>query len=143
MTGQRVGIYDLVSYGSTLRALGAPYPGTGTEYYFGGKLVKNVSGYVFADRLGSIGKYYPYGQERPSATANGTEKFATYFRDSDTGLDYADQRYHAPGQGRFLSPDLYPASAGASSPGTWNRYGYGGGDPVNNVDPSGTGLLRH
>ncbi len=62
---------------------------------------------------------------------------STYFRDSDTGLDYADQRYHAPGQGRFLSPDRYTASAGASSPGTWNRYGYGGGDPVNNVDPSG------
>ncbi len=39
------------------------------------------------------GKYYPYGQERPSATTNGSEKFATYFRDAETGLDYADQRY--------------------------------------------------
>jgi RHS repeat-associated protein len=92
---------------------------------------------VHADRLGSIGKYYPYGQERPSATANGTEKFATYFRDADTGLDYADQRYHAPGQGRFLTTDLMQASAGASDPGTWNRYAYTGGDSVNRVDPSG------
>jgi hypothetical protein len=41
------------------------------------------------DRLGSIGKFYPWGQEKPSATQNGTEKFTGYFRDADTGLDYA------------------------------------------------------
>jgi len=84
---------------------------------------------VYTDRLGSIGKYYPYGQERPSATTNGTEKFATYFRDAETGLDYADQRYHMPGNGRFLTPD--PAGNGS------NWYSYVGGDPINNVDPSG------
>src|SRR5262249_15707692 len=32
---------------------------TGTNYYFGGKMIKNAGGYVGADRLGSIGKYYP------------------------------------------------------------------------------------
>src|ERR1700690_872845 len=85
----------------------------------------------------SVGKYYPYGQERPSATTNGTEKFATYFRDADTGLDYADQRYHAPGQGRFLSVDQSPASNAAVLPGNWNRYAYVGGDPINKTDPMG------
>ncbi len=111
VTGQRVGTYDLVSYLGSLVAMTAPYSGTGTEYYFGGRLVKNINGYVYADRLGSIGKYYPYGQERPSATANGTEKFATYFRDADTGLDYADQRgIMRRGQGRFLLAYWEPRS---------------------------------
>jgi hypothetical protein len=54
---------------------------------------------VASDRLGSIGKFYPFGQEKPSATANDTEKFTGYFRDASTGLDYADQRYHQPGMG--------------------------------------------
>ena len=97
---------------------------TGTNYYFGGKLIKNTGGYVTPDRLGSIGKYFPYGQERPSATTDGKEKFATYFRDSETGLDYADQRYHQPGMGRFMTPDPYKASGGPSDPGSWNRYAY-------------------
>lgn len=53
---------------------------------------------MYRDRLGSDresgGPYLPYGEES-SATANGTEKFGTYFRDSFTGMDYADQRYYA------------------------------------------------
>ncbi len=109
---------------------------TGTNYYFGGKLIKNATGYVTPDRLGSIGKYFPYGQERPSATTDGKEKFATYFRDSETGLDYADNRYHQPGMGRFMTPDPYAAS-GPNDPGSWNRYAYTRGDPVNRGDPSG------
>ena len=74
---------------------------------------------------------------RPSATTNGTEKFATYFRDAETGLDYAVNRYHSPGSGRFISPDPYQASGGPSDPGSWNRYAYVGGDPIRYDDPSG------
>ena len=110
---------------------------TATNYYFGGRLIKNTTGFVTPDRIGSIGKYFPYGQERPSATTNGKEKFATYFRDSETGLDYADQRYHQVGMGRFMTPDPYSGSASANDPGSWNRYAYSSGDPVNNSDPSG------
>jgi RHS repeat-associated protein len=110
---------------------------TGTNYYFGGKLVKNTGGYVTPDRLGSIGKYFPYGQERPSATQDGKEKFATYFRDSETGLDYADQRYHQPGMGRFMTADRSPSSNASVLPGNWNRYAYVGGDPINKTDPRG------
>jgi RHS repeat-associated protein len=116
--------------------------------YFGGKLVSkgayNSSGTgdkvgltpLAADRLGSIGKFYPYGTERPSATTNDTEKFTGYFRDASTGLDYADQRYEQPGMGRFMTPDAAP-SAKANDPGSWNRYAYTRGDPVNRVDPTG------
>ncbi len=86
------------------------------------------------------GKYYPYGQERPSATTNGSEKFTGYFRDSETGLDYADQRYHFPGTGRFLTPDPYIASGGPRDPGSWNRYAYVQGDPINFHDPRGLAI---
>src|SRR5579883_600435 len=114
---------------------------TGTYYYFGGRMVKNGSAWVYGDRLGSIGKYYPYGQERPSATQNGTEKFTGYLRDAETGLDYADQRYYQPGMGRFLTADPYMANNGGSGepsdPGSWNRFAYVGGDPVNLTDPDG------
>ena len=111
--------------------------GTVMNAYFGRKLLGNGTGNVTQDRLGSIGKFYPWGQEKPSATTNGTEKFAGYFRDAETGLDYAVNRYHQPGMGRFLSADPYMASGGPSDPGSWNRYSYVEGDPVNFKDPTG------
>jgi RHS repeat-associated protein len=113
---------------------------TAANYYFGGKLISNKNGYAVSDRLGSIGKFYPWGQEK-TATYNGTEKFTGYFRDAETGLDYAGQRYHSPGQGRFLTPDPYMAKAGGANdpanPGSWNKYAYVVGDPVNHIDRSG------
>jgi hypothetical protein len=39
--------------------------------------------------------------------------------------------------GRFLSPDPYTASGGPADPGSWNRYAYTRGDPVNRYDPTG------
>jgi RHS repeat-associated protein len=132
VSGQKLATYQLGTYGTNLVATQ-----TGTNYYFGGKLLKNSTGYVTPDRLGSIGKYFPYGQERPSATTDGKEKFATYFRDSESGLDYAQMRYHQPGMGRFLTPDPYLGSADIRDPGSWNRYAYAEGDPVNSGDPSG------
>jgi hypothetical protein len=64
-------------------------------------MIKNEKGWVCADRLGSIRKFYPYGVERPSATANDTQKFTGDFRNAETGLDYADQRYQSPETGRL------------------------------------------
>jgi RHS repeat-associated protein len=108
-----------------------------SNYYFGRKLIKNGSGYVGSDRVGSVGKYYPFGQEKPSATTNGTEKFTGYFRDAETTLDYAKNRYHQPGMGRFMTVDPYLNSAGPQDPGSWNRYAYTRGDPVNRYDRTG------
>jgi len=110
---------------------------TATNYYFGGKLIKATNGYLGTDRLGSIGKYYPYGQEKPSATQNGTVKFTGYLRDSETGLDYAMNRYHNPGTGRFLTPDNSGMAIVPTTPSSWNRYAYAAGDPVRYKDPSG------
>ena len=112
--------------------------------YFGGRLLQIGGEWVATDRLGSVVrkgttnyKYAPYGQEIGGATANDTVKFATYTRDSVSGLDYAMNRYYKPEWGRFTSPDPYQASGGPADPGSWNRYAYVGGDPVNYNDPSG------
>ena len=114
---------------------------TGTYLYFGGKMIKNANGWVYADRLGSIRKFYPYGTERPSATQNGTEKFTGYLRDAESGNDYAVNRYMQPGMGRFLTADPYRANSGGAGdsrdPASWNRYAYTRGDPVNRVDATG------
>jgi RHS repeat-associated protein len=122
-----------------------------TRLYFAGKLIgvanptqrPVVSEALVTDRLGSVRsrgtqsmRYFPYGQEMV-ATANGKDKFGTYFRDAGTGLDYAHQRYYRPGTGRFMTADPYVASGGPASPSSWNRYAYVEGDPVNYLDPSG------
>ena len=109
--------------------------------YFGSKLIGTVDSggnlsSVVQDRLGSRGKYYPYGEERNSPQlANDQVKFATYTRDSATGLDYADQRYYASTFGRFMIPDKQGGDT--EDPQSLNKYSYVGGDPVNRLDPSG------
>ncbi|MFN7542173.1 MAG: RHS repeat-associated core domain-containing protein, partial [Acidobacteriota bacterium] len=69
---------------------------------------------------------FPYGESRSSSPGDDRENFATYSRDSLSGLDYADQRYYAPSLGRFLTPDPYLASSGGiqnpSRPSSWNKY---------------------
>jgi hypothetical protein len=50
----------------------------------------------------------------------------------------ADQRFYASTYGRFNTPDQFKASAGPSDPGSWNRYSYVLGDPINLRDPNGT-----
>jgi RHS repeat-associated protein len=124
VNGQKIETYNLLSGVATYNS------------YFGGRLISNNTGNVATDRLGSVGKYYPWGQEKPSATTNGTEKFTGYFRDAETGLDYADQRYHQPGMGRFLTTDPSTPSD-PKEPDSWNLYSYTQGDPVNFVDPNG------
>jgi RHS repeat-associated protein len=105
--------------------------------------VKSKGVVVATDRLGSVRanssgesfRYYPYGEDR-TATPDNREKFGTYTRDNPS-QDYADQRYYGVGTGRFNTPDPYKASAGAGDPGSWNRYSYVEGDPVNFGDLAG------
>jgi RHS repeat-associated protein len=141
ITGQRLGRYSFTVSGTSIAFSQAQ-----ASVWFGGKLVQKFEGaavsWASEDRLGSVGKYLPYGEAKPGASnpAGDNEKFATYTRDSGTGLDYADQRWHVAGSGRFLTSDPYQASGGAGDPGSWNRFGYVGGDPSNYID--GSGLLR-
>ena len=136
ITGQRLGTYQ-VSYVSA----NDPPLQQSVSMYFGGRLLAAV------DRLGSVRNnanghgpiaYYPWGEER-TTTPDGTDKFATYFRDSNVGgvgQDYANARYYNNNFGRFWSVD--PSShADPSDPQTWNQYAYAGNDPINFSDPSG------
>jgi RHS repeat-associated protein len=107
---------------------------------FAGRTIIEDGAAVFQDRLGtnraSGARFYPYGEEITSTT-NDRVKFGTYTRDSYTGLDYADQRFYASSYGRFNRPDPAISSAGPSDPGSWNRYSYTRGDPINRFDPRG------
>ena len=123
-----------------------------SDLTFAGKLIRQYHT-VVVDRLGSVRwrsverggqawqvggetlRYRPYGDE-VAATGNYRDKFGTYLRD-ESGFDYADQRYYDSGKGRFLTVDPYMASGGAGEPGSWNRYSYVQGDPVNRFDPFG------
>jgi RHS repeat-associated protein len=106
-----------------------------TNVWFGARLLKGE------DRLQSVGKYFPYGEDRynptPANPSNDQEKFATYTRDSISGLDYALNRYYAAGLGRFMGPDPYVSTNGPREPQGWNRYPYTQGDPINRYDPKG------
>jgi len=114
--------------------------------YFAGKLISAEGNAVAVDATGSVRwssagsgtarTYYPYGAEY-TATANDTEKYATYTRDSLTGLDYAMNRYYSSSWGRFVTPDPSPSSIDLRTPQSWNRYAYAVEDPVNGNDPSG------
>jgi RHS repeat-associated protein len=53
------------------------------------------------------------------------------FVEPATGLIYARARWYDPSTGTFLTPD--PSGYADSS----NLYAYGGGDPINNSDPTG------
>jgi RHS repeat-associated protein len=121
-----------------------------SNVYFLGRLIWAEGSQVTTDRLGSVRNggvawpgslgyqaQYPYGVEYTPQTVNDREKYATYTRDSVTGLDYAMNRYYSSVWGRFLSPDPYGKSVGPGNPQSWNRYGYAGNDPVNHNDPSG------
>ncbi len=147
--GEKLGRYGIASgcYPS-----GAPlcFQAQVTNVWFAGRLVAttNAGGGgapVYQDRLGTnratggyYQTYYPYGD---GAAGTDSVQFATYTRDSYTGLDYADQRFYASTYGRFLTADPYRATAKSvnnpADPGSWNRYSYTRGDPVNRRDPRG------
>ncbi|MBI1748666.1 MAG: RHS repeat-associated core domain-containing protein [Acidobacteria bacterium] len=78
--------------------------------------------------------YYPFGEE-VVPTANNDQKFTGYYRDSESGIDYAQQRYYNTPLGRFLTVDPYRGTA--TKPQTFNRYSYVAGDPINRNDPNG------
>lgn len=93
------------------------------------------------DHVQSRGKYFPYGEERtnvsPANPPNDQEKFATYTRDSATGLDYAMQRYYSSALGRFTTPDRVEQLP-LGNPQSFNRFSYAACDPTNGNDPNGT-----
>jgi RHS repeat-associated protein len=138
-SGEKLGTFT-VNYDSNTGSYTYPYaPVLGPTLAFAGKKIWE-GGPLTVDRLGTNraggARFNPYGEE-VTTTANDRTKFATYTRDSFTGLDYADQRFYASSYGRFTSPDRTWVGANKRDPQSWNRYIYVGGDPVNDNDPTG------
>jgi len=134
--GEKLGTFAMV-YNEYVGDDQHPYqPVVSPTLWFAGRKIWEGTGAPTADRLGTTVPVYPYGDEI-TPTANGVTKFATYFRDSFTGLDYADQRYYASTYGRFASPNPSTSSIDTKTPVSWGRYSYVLGDPVNSNDPRG------
>jgi len=141
ISGQKLGTYKPFIYTSSFVFSISTID---TNLYFGSRMIVSRGVTVQPDRLGSNraggSRFFPYGEEQ-QVTAQDRDKFATYYRDSTTGLDYAQNRYYANTLGRFITPDPYMATDDApsdpSDPQSWNRYAYVLGDPISFHDPSG------
>lgn len=107
---------------------------------------------VITDSSGAVKArhdYLPFGEELTASTGGRTttqgysqfagnrKKWATYERDDETGLDYAQARYYSSTQGRFTSPDPTLLSVNGFNPQSWNRYTYVLNNPLLYVDPLG------
>jgi RHS repeat-associated protein len=127
---------------------------------------------MVADRTGGLAgvrrhDYLPFGEELSAGTGGRTtvhgykqpntlrERWATYERDDETGLDYAQARYYSSALGRFTSPDEFSGGpdelfdfvddaadnptfyADLTNPQSLNKYQYTYNNPLNMVDPDG------
>lgn len=110
----------------------------------------------------------PFGEELHAGIGNRTstqkysstdddtrKKFATYQRDTETKLDFAQSRYYSPMQGRFTSPDEFKGGpdelfdfeedasdnptfyADLENPQSLNKYQYTYNNPYKYNDPNG------
>jgi RHS repeat-associated protein len=94
-------------------------------------------------------------QKYSSSTDDTRKKFATYQRDAETGLDYAQSRYYSAVNGRFTSPDEFKGGpdelfdfeedasdnptfyADLENPQSLNKYQYTYNNPYKYNDPTG------
>ena len=147
VTGQKLATYQLSGYGLVEEADDPP-PLTATQtatwYYFGSKMIKNANlqGYVAEDRLGSIGHFYPYGQEKPSATPERDgEVYRVLSEMGRRGWITLATVTTFQERGDSLTPDPYKSNGGGvgdpTNPVSWNKYAYALGDPVRYRDPHG------
>jgi RHS repeat-associated protein len=127
---------------------------TNDYVFFAGQRVARIDSggnvyYYFTDRVGSTraittssggvcysADFTPFGSELAFVnTCPQNYKFATYERDSETGLDYGFYRYYSARLGRFAQPD--PLAGKIISPQSLNRYSYSLNEPCDVNDPLG------
>jgi RHS repeat-associated protein len=96
---------------------------------------------LMVDEAGAVtwyGEYRAFGETswEESADGSGTsQKYTSYTRDMEIGLDYAMARYYAPELGRFISED--PAEDGE------NWYAYVESNPLRFTDPTGLEYVNY
>ena len=125
----------------------APPPGTGCPAETAVEPTRLVK-YHFTDHLGTPRltvsedgfelerlRLTPYGEELDVGSCAQPPRFTGHERDVETGLDYMMARYYGSVLARFMTIDTVDPIR--SAPLTWNRYTYGGNNPMRNVDPTG------
>ncbi|MBK8038222.1 MAG: hypothetical protein IPK22_13985 [Verrucomicrobiaceae bacterium] len=91
--------------------------------------------------VGSIVESYAYSPYGLTTAANAASSYPFRFigqhgvMDEGNGLHFMRARYYAASTGRFVSLDQLAGSAGDAR--TLNRFGYAGGNPITQLDPSG------
>jgi RHS repeat-associated protein len=158
--GQLLAEYDAAT--GALRKQNAYGPGGLLASVVPNALAGAGTRYVTADHLGSpravtgaggavVSRhdYKPFGEElgagiggRTAAQGYGQadgvrQGFTGYEKDGETGLNFAQARYHSPRQGRFTSPDQPLVDQWQNNPQSWNLYAYVRNNPLNSVDPFG------
>ena len=117
--------------------------------------------YVLTDHLGGTNvvtsntgaitqvlDYYPFGGTRISSSTSGFDerkKFIGIERDTETGLDYALNRYYANTRGNFITEDpvfwevnlTKDGKTVMKNPQLQNSYSYAGNNPITQKDPDG------
>jgi RHS repeat-associated protein len=113
------------------------FAGTNTTYHHPDRLSNRAETNSSGTRGRTFG-HLPYGEVWYETGTADKWKFTTYERDSatgETGLDYAQFRYYASPQGRFMGPD--PLAGNRGAPQSLNGFAYAANDPVNAMDPKG------
>jgi RHS repeat-associated protein len=111
------------------------------------RILTDASGQVISRR-----DFFPFGEQMDASLGNRSSvqgyipsndfikhKFTGYFRDDESGLDFAGARHFASPLGRFMQPDENLVDQIEDDPQSWNLYNYVRNNPNKYVDPSGKG----
>lgn len=85
--------------------------------------------------VGDSTGYSPFGEVTAQSGTAGPLGYQGEYTDPDTGQVNMHARWYDPASGGFSSRDSWTLNPVPSI--NANRYGYGGGDPLDNTDPSG------
>ncbi len=128
------------------------FAGGTTRYYLNDRLSERVVLDTNSAIVGRMG-HLPYGEQFGTSGEQENHRFTSYERDSETGMDYAVNRYYSYSVGRFAESDpifdltrIHGGSrCGNNSkvlgleipPQQLNRYNFTTNDPTNRTDPLG------
>ncbi|MFY9574335.1 MAG: RHS repeat-associated core domain-containing protein, partial [Blastocatellia bacterium] len=105
-----------------------------TRYYLSDPLSVRMT----LDSAGNVSgrqTHLPFGEDFGESGTQEKHHFTSYERDTQTGLDYAVNRYAQTSTGRFLQVDRHSGDFGA--PQSLNKFSYTRNDPKNLTDPNG------